>query len=149
MDSGSYGRDDGGSDKDRLLRDYDSVIRESALLTTFTGILFGFLLTISVQSAGGFSLIDRITVLVAIFSITVAISLFVLPVVYHHLQYPYRDLEKFKERVHRFMMFGFIPTGLTLYLCLVLSLSPLISELAFIMGAIPFVLVYILFLKRK
>jgi hypothetical protein len=74
MDSGSYGRDDGG-DKDRLLRDYDSVIRESALLTTFTGILFGFLLTISVQSAGGFSLIDRITVLVAIFSITVAISL--------------------------------------------------------------------------
>ena len=149
MDSGSYERDENGREKDRLLRDYDSVIRESALLTTFTGILFGFLLTISVQSAGEFSVIDRITLLVAIFSITVAISLFVLPVVYHHMQYPYKDLEKFKERVHKFMIFGFIPTGVTLYLCLVLSLSSIISEVAFLLAAIPFVLVYVLFLKRK
>lgn len=29
--------------KDRLILDYSTVIRESGLLTTFTGILFGFL----------------------------------------------------------------------------------------------------------
>jgi Family of unknown function (DUF6328) len=149
MDSDrSYGKDD-VSDKDRLLLDYDSVVRESALLTTFTGILFGFLLRISIDSANEFSLVNRITILVAIFSITVAISLFVLPVIYHHLQYPYADLEKFKRRAHKFMIFGFVPMGVTLYLCLELSLSSLLSEFAFILAAIPFLLVYILFPKRK
>jgi hypothetical protein len=149
MDSDrSYGKDD-VSDKDRLLLDYDSVVRESALLTTFTGILFGFLLRISIDSANEFSLVNRITILVAIFSITVAISLFVLPVIYHHLQYPYADLEKFKRRAHKFMIFGFVPMGVTLYLCLELSLSSLLSEFAFILAAIPFLLVYILLLKRK
>jgi hypothetical protein len=43
----------------------------------------------------------------------VAISLFVMPVIYHHIHYPYRDLEKFKDRSHRFMMFGLIPAGVT------------------------------------
>ena len=148
MDSRPYKSDD-GDDKDRLLRDYDSVIRESALLTTFTGILFGFLLSISISSASEFSIINRITILVAIFSITVAISLFVLPVIYHHLQYPYKDLEKFKRRVHRFMIFGIIPTGITLYLCLELALSSLVNEFGFLLAAIPFVFVYVLFLKRK
>jgi hypothetical protein len=43
----------------------------------------------------------------------VAISLFVMPVIYHHIQYPYRDLEKFMDRSHRFMMFGPILAGVT------------------------------------
>lgn len=147
MDSTSSDSKD--SDRDRLLRDYDSVIRESSLLTTFTGILFGFLLTIAIEASGDFSSINRITILVAIFSITVAISLFVLPVVYHHLQYPYSDLEKFKRRVHRFMLFGFVPMGITLYLSLELALSSLVHEFGFLLAAIPFVLVYVLFLMRK
>lgn len=35
--------------KDRLLRDYDTVLKESAILTSFGGILFGFLLNIFVR----------------------------------------------------------------------------------------------------
>jgi hypothetical protein len=136
-------------DPDNLLRDYDSVVRESALLTTFSGILFGFLLEISVRPPDEFSLVDNITLLVAITSITIAISLFVMPVFYHHLQYPYKDLNKFKKRAHKFLMFGFIPSGLTLYLCLELALSSLANEFAFAIAAIPFVFIYILFQKRK
>jgi hypothetical protein len=30
--------------KDQLILDYDTILKESALLTTFAGILFGFLL---------------------------------------------------------------------------------------------------------
>jgi hypothetical protein len=30
--------------KDKLILDYDTILKESALLTTFAGILFGFLL---------------------------------------------------------------------------------------------------------
>ena len=89
------------------------LLKESALLTTFAGILFGFLLDISINAPEDeFAFIDRIILLVALFSITISISLFVMPVVYHHVQYPYRDLEKFKVRSHRFIMFGLIPAGL-------------------------------------
>ena len=36
--------DEDDSSKDRLLRDYDTILKESAVLTTFAGVLFGFLL---------------------------------------------------------------------------------------------------------
>lgn len=137
-------------EKDRLIRDYDTIVRESALLTTFGGILFGFLLNISISTPESFSLINKITLLAALYSITIGISLFVMPVVYHHLQYPYRDLEKFKERSHRFMMFGLIPAGVTLYLALEIALSLTVGGgVAFGLASIPFLLVYLLFKKRK
>jgi hypothetical protein len=140
---------DGVKDSDRLLKDYDSIIRESSLLTTFSGFLFGFLLTISVSAPSEVGLVTRITLLVAITSITIAISLFVMPVIYHHLQYPYSDLDKFKQRAHRFLIFGFVPVGLTLYLSLEVAISLLIGSVAFLIASIPFVFVYVLFLKRK
>jgi hypothetical protein len=137
-------------EKDRLIQDYDSIVRESALLTTSGGILFGFLLNISINAPENFSLINKITLLAALYSITIAVSLFVMPVVYHHVQYPYRDLDKFKERSHRFMMFGLIPAGVTLYLALEIALSLTVGGvIAFGLAAIPFLLVYILFRKRK
>jgi Family of unknown function (DUF6328) len=137
-------------EEDRLILGYDTIVRESALLTTTGGILFGFLLDISINTSEGFSSLNKITLLVALYSITIAISLFVMPVIYHHLQYPYRDLGKFKERSHRFMMFGLIPAGLTLYLALEIALSFTVGrEIAFGLAAIPFLLVYVLFKKRK
>lgn len=143
----SWDKDEG--DPDKLLAGYDSIIRESALLTTFSGFLFGFLLNISVLVSGRFSLANQITLLVSMMSITVAISLFVMPVIYHHMQYPYRNLEKFKKRAHKFMKSGFIPVGVTLYLSLEIALSNLINEFAFIVAVIPFGLVYLVFVKRK
>ena len=140
-----YDKDD---NKDRLLKDYDSILREGSILTTFSGFLFGFLLNISVRPET-LSLINRVTLLVAITSIAIAISLFVLPVIYHHLEYPYRDLEKFKKRAHRFLLFGFIPAGVTLYLSLEVAISLLAGEFAFGIAAIPFAFVYILYQKRR
>jgi hypothetical protein len=32
----------GSGDDDKLVRHYDTILKESALLTTFSGILFGF-----------------------------------------------------------------------------------------------------------
>jgi hypothetical protein len=141
--------DDESPPRDKLIRDYGTVIRESGLLTTFAGILFGFLLNISVNSPEDFGFINRITLLVALFSITIAVSLFILPVIYHHLEYPYRDLEKFKERSHRFTIFGLIPAGITLYLGLEIALSSMLSTFAFIVATVPFIMVYIFFRMRK
>jgi hypothetical protein len=138
-----------GKTTDRLLRDYDAVLRESALLTTFSGILFGFLLNISINVPSDFDIVDRIILLVALYSITVAVFLFIMPVIYHHLEYPYTDFEKFKKRSHRFMLFGVVPAIVTLYLGLVLALLPMVGDLSFLLAAIPYVLVYIFFRKRK
>ena len=136
-------------DNDRLTKDYDTILKESALLTTFTGILFGFLLNISITSTGHLDYNERIILVLSLFSITIAASLFVMPVVYHHVQFPYSDLEKFKTRTHRFILFGLIPTGVTLYLGIVLAFSPIIGAFAFIVAVMPFVLVYFLYKMRK
>jgi hypothetical protein len=144
--------------KDDIIRDYNSIIRESALLTTVSGFLFGFLLNISINTPKGFGPLDSIVLMISLFAITLAVSLFAMPVVYHHLQYPYRDLEKFKLRSHRFIKFGIVPAAITLYLGLDLGLdlglklgfpSMNFDYLGFIIAGIPFVFIYILFKERK
>lgn len=136
-------------DKDKLIKDYDTILKEAALLTTFTGILFGFLLNISVTSSQVLDLGEQIVLATALFSITIATSLFIMPVVYHHIQFPYESIEKFKGRAHRFIIFGLIPTAITLYLGIILAFSPIIGSFAFIVAALPFVLVSVLYKMRK
>jgi hypothetical protein len=135
---------------DKLVQRYDTILKESALLSTFSGILFGFLLNMAINVPDNFAFIDSITLIVALYSITVAASLFVMPVVYHHLQYPYGDLDKFKSRSHRFILLGLIPAGITLYLGLELAIHSLLGSIeSFILASLPFVLVYFLFRARK
>jgi len=136
---------------DKLASDYGAVIRESALLTSFAGFLFGFLLTISVNSSINFTLVNKTILLVAISSITVSVSLFIMPVIYHHLEYPYIDLEKFKKRSHRFTLYGLVPAMITLFLGIELAMSSLLGNniIAYLPGTIPFVLVGIIYKFRK
>lgn len=108
--------DDNLLDKDdRLIQRYDTILKESALLTTFSGILFGFLLNISVNTPRNFSLIDIIVTIIALYSITIAASLFVMPVIYHRVQYPYGNWHKFKVRSHRFILSGLIQVSLYIW----------------------------------
>jgi Family of unknown function (DUF6328) len=135
---------------DKLVQRYDTILKESALLSTFSGILFGFLLNMAINVPNNFAFIDSITLIIALYSITVAASLFVMPVVYHHLQYPYGDLDKFKSRSHRFILLGLIPAGITLYLGLELAIHSLLGIIeSFILASLPFILVYFLFRARK
>jgi hypothetical protein len=88
--------------------------------------------------------------MISLFAITLVVSLFAMPVVYHHLQYPYRDLEKFKLRNHRFIRFGIVPVAITLYLGLDLGFPSMnFDYLGFIIAGIPFAFIYILFRERK
>lgn len=143
--------------KDDIVKDFDSVVREGSVLSSVSGIIFGFLLNISINSPAGFTTEDSIILMISLYSITFAVSFFVMPVVYHHLQYPYRDIDKFKIRSHQFIKFGMIPGGITMYLGLVLGLKfglhngigPSYEHFSYILGIVPFVLVYIFFRKRK
>jgi len=144
-------KDDEKARKDELAKDYGAVLRESAILTSFSGFLFGFLLNISITSSIEFALIDKIILLLALFSITISVSLFIMPVIYHHLEYPYLDIEKFKQRSHRFTLFGLIPAMITLFLGLQLATRSLVGNIgvSFLLGIIPFVLIYVFYKLRK
>jgi hypothetical protein len=146
----SLSGDDTNETDDKLVERYDTILKESALLSTFSGILFGFLLNMAINVPDKFALIDKVILLIALYSTTVAASLFVMPVVYHHLQYPYGSLDKFKSRSHRFIILGLIPAGLTLYLGLQLAIHSLLGSIeSFILASLPFILVYFLFRARK
>ncbi len=137
--------------KDKLSQDYGSVLRENAILTTFAVFLFGFLLNIAINPSKSFILIDKIILLISLFSITISAVLFIMPVIYHHLEYPYIDFEKFKERSHRFTLFGLIPTMITLFLGLQLATRALVENISvsFVLGIIPFILIYVFYRLRK
>ena len=148
------------SNRDKLIDDYDSVLRESALMTTVAGILFGFILNISVRPPDEFSIVNEFTLIVSLLSIVIATLLFSMPVIYHHIQYPYSRFDKFQLRSHRFIVFGIVPFFLTLYLSLTLAISILLDHstfdgmffqdnIGFVMALFPFVIIYILYKKRK
>lgn len=143
--------------KDDIVKDYDSVVREGSVLSSVSGIIFGFLLNISINSPSGFTTEDSLILMISLYSITFAISFFVMPIIYHHVQYPYKDIDKFKIRAHQFIKFGMIPGAITMYLGLVLGLKfglhngigPFYEHFSYILAIVPFVLVYIFFRKRK
>ena len=121
--------------KDDIIHDYDSVLKESSVLTSVSGIVFGFLLSISITPPDGFAIEDSIILMISLYSISFAVSFFVMPIVYHHTQYPFRDINKFKIRSHRFIKFGLISGAITLYLCLALGLNLVCMQvLEFIMN---------------
>ncbi|HSB56926.1 MAG TPA: DUF6328 family protein [Nitrosopumilaceae archaeon] len=144
-------RDDEKNRKDELIQDYGAVLRESAILTTFAVFLFGFLLNISINSSASYLLEDKIILLIALFSVTVSAVLFVMPVIYHHLEYPYLDFNKFRARSHRFTLFGLIPAMITLFLGLQLATRSLVGNftISFLLSTIPFVLIYVFYRFRK
>ena len=141
-----------------ISKDYDTILKESAVLTTVSGFLFAFLLNISINRPSDFSFEDGIILMIALITITFATSLLSMPVFYHHLQYPYRNIEKFKLRSHRFIVFGTAPLFITLYLGLLLGLkfglhlafdSPEVEYWAYMFSVIPFASVYIFYRLRK
>jgi hypothetical protein len=143
--------------KDDIVHDYDSVLKESSVLTSVSGIVFGFLLSISITPPDGFSIEDSIVLMISLYSISFAVSFFVMPIVYHHIQYPFKDINKFKIRSHSFIKFGLIPAAITLYLCLVLglkfslqaSIGSYYEHISYLLAIVPFIFVYIFFRMRK
>jgi hypothetical protein len=129
---------------------YDTILKESAALTTFSGILFGFILNISINPPDAFSYTDKILLLITLYTITTAASLFVMPIIYHHIQYPYGDFEKFRKRSHRFILYGLIHVGVTLIIALEIASSLLINKsISIPLSSLPFILILVLYLKRK
>jgi hypothetical protein len=77
----------------------------------------------SLNSPKGFSAEESIILMVSLYSITFAVFLFVMPIIYNHTKYPYKDIEKFKMRNHYFIKVGVITRAVAMYLGLLLGLK--------------------------
>ena len=136
-----------GNAEDGLVENYRTILNELGLLTTVSVLLFGFLLT----SAGSFvdSTLEESLYSVAIVLVATATLIFVLPVVYHHIQYPYQNFEKFTERTHGWTVLGMPLLGGSLYLSLSLAIWSLLGAWALLVAGVPLAATFIVFLVRR
>lgn len=131
---------------DGLIENYRTILNELGLLTTVSVLLFGFLL-----STGGFAdtTLEESLYSVAIVMVATATLVFVLPVVYHHLQYPFNNFDKFQSRTHSWMLIGLPLLGDGLYLSLSLAIWSLLDAWALLVAALPLATTYVAFLLRR
>lgn len=135
------------ADSDVLIEDYRTILTELALLTTVSVLLFGFLLS-NVGSFADSRLEEWIFAVDTVF-VASATLVFVLPVAYHHLQFPYHDFAKFQARSHRWVQMGLPLLGVGLYLSLCLAIWSLLDAWALLIAALPILAAALFFALRK
>ena len=94
-----------GSDDDPVMRSsterYDRVgvsFRWPQILASASSIFFGFLLNIAVNPPSYFTFFDNVILLAALYAVTVATTMFIMPVIYHMTRYRRLDVERFLSR---------------------------------------------------
>jgi hypothetical protein len=105
---------------------YDRVgasLRWSQILGAASSIFFGFLLNIAVNPPSYFRFSDSIILLAALYVMTVATVMFVMPVIYHLIHYRQFDVEKFLLKIKKYSLIGIICIMITMYLGLGLALN--------------------------
>ena len=135
------------ADSDKLITDYKEIIAELALLTTVSVLLFGFLLANARNFAD--STLEEWLFAVAIVLVASATLVFIMPVAYHHIQFPYRNFAKFQARSHRWVVLGLPLLAGGFYLSLCLPLWALFDAWALGVAALPLIAAGIGFVVRK
>src|SRR6478752_9851384 len=105
---------------------YDRVgvsFRWPQILASASSIFFGFLLNIVIFPPSYFTFFDNVILLAALYAVTVATAMFVMPVIYHASNYRRLDVERFLFRAKRYVMIGIICVMLAMYLGLGLALN--------------------------
>lgn len=124
---------------------YDRVnatLRDSSILISGSSILFGFLLSIIVQSLPQFTLFDEVVLLMSLYSVTISTAFFILPVIYHQRHYHIFNIEKFLSKSKKYLLTGVFWLFITFYLGLALALDSVVSTYgAFGLALVPFIIV--------
>jgi hypothetical protein len=109
-------------------------------------IFFGFLLNIAVNPPSYFTFFDNVILLAALYAVTVATIMFIMPVIFHASHYRKFDVERFLLRNKKYVLIGIICVMLAMYLGLGLLLtSKLPVPIAFSLASMPFIIITILF----
>ena len=116
------------------------------ILASASPIFFGFLLNIAVNPPSYFTFFDNVILLAALYAVTVATIMFIMPVIFHASHYRKFDVERFLLRNKRYVLIGIICVMLAMYLGLGLLLtSKLPVQIAYGLASLPFIIITILF----
>jgi hypothetical protein len=119
------------------------------VLASACTIFFGFLLKIELNPPLYFTFFDHIILLTALYAVTVATAMFILPIIYHVNNYRRLDVERFLSRTKQYVLIGIICVMLAMYLLLGLLLnSKLPVQIAYSLSSLPFFFVLFLFLRH-
>ena len=114
-----------------------------------SSIFFGFLLHISVNPPSYFHFSDSIILLAALYAVTVATVMFVIPVIYHSTHYHRFDVERFLLTSKRYVMLGILCLMVAMYLGLGLAMnSKLPIQIAYGLASLPFIFIFLRFFKQ-
>lgn len=145
------------SDDDPIKRSstehYDRVgasMRWCQILAAASSIFFGFLLNITIYPPAYFQLLDNIVLLAALYAVTVATAMFIMPVIHHLMHYHRFDVERFLLTTKKYVMIGIICVMLAMYLGLGLALnSKLPVQFAYGLASLPFIFILLRFLRHR
>lgn len=124
--------------------------RETSILTSFSGILFAFLLRIATTTPKNFSAFDRLVLLMALYCSCITICSFIMPVLSTKLRiYSQLDLERYTKRTEIAMRVGSIAAIIAVFLSLGIALNGLLDiEMAYLIAALPFIIVGMVVWKK-
>jgi hypothetical protein len=127
-----------------------SVMDWAIVLGASASIFFGFFLDITVNPPSYFQLFDNLVLLAALYAVTTATAMFIMPVVYHMMHYRKFDVEKYLLTTKKYTLIGIICVMLAMYLGLGLSLnSKLPTEIGYGLASLPFIFIFFLSIKTK
>jgi hypothetical protein len=123
---------------DRVGADLDWFI----VLASATSIFFGFLLKIAVNPPSYFTILDNVNLLAALYALTVATAMFIVPLIYHITNFHRFQVDRFLFRTKQYVLIGIICVILATYLILGLLLtSELPIQFAYSLASLPFVVI--------
>jgi hypothetical protein len=132
---------------------YDRVgvsFRWPQILASSSSIFFGFLLNIAVNPPSYFTFFDNVILLAALYSVTAATAMFIMPVIYHANTYRQLDVEKFLSRTKKPVRMGIICITLAMYMGLGLALtSKLPDPIAYSLASFPAIFIFFEFFKLR
>ena len=112
------------------------------ILASASSIFFGFLLNIAVDPPSYFTFFDNIILLAALYAVTIATTMFILPVIFHASHYRKLDVERFLLITKEPVLIGIFCVMLAMYLGLGLALtSKLPGEIAYGLASLPFIII--------
>jgi len=126
-----------------------SLLDWAIVLGASSSIFFGFFLDITLNSPSYFQLFDNLVLLTALYAVTTATAMFIMPVVHHMLHYHKFDVEKYHLATKRYTLIGIICVMLAMYLGLGLSLNSKVpTEIAYGLALLPFMIIFIRFYRH-
>lgn len=125
---------------------YDRIgasLRWSQILASASSIFFGFLLNIAVNSPSYFRFLDNAILLAALYAVTVATAMFIMPVIYHSTRYRQFDVERFLFSTKQYNLTGIICIMVAMYLGLGLTLTSNVPDwIAYTLASFPFIFIF-------